>query len=203
MKFVHRSNGQPLAAEDLDNNGNPKVDAVALPCGKRALMTPCLTLPENSKRWLRASCAKISQPEANSHAADRTILVWPLIEAQKGRLIVVRSKKPPVEFIVQAPPYEWQWPSISLARGGGMEKRSQPLAASSTVEMGNTTRLVFHKENSDQLWSTAERYSPQTGPWQSRARSKLGDKANAGSDSMETRPYDLWTSQRINMNAMD
>ena len=85
-----------------------------------------------------------------------------------------------------------------------MEKISQPLAASSTVEMGNTTRLVFHKENSNQLWSTAQRYSPQTGPWQSRARSKLGDTASAGSDSVETRPSDLWTSRRmVDINAMD
>ena len=173
LKWVD-PHGQPLAAEHLDDAGKPKADVAAtahqLPCGKRALMNPALSLNRNANRWLCGECADSKHiEETRVGAANRVIMVWPLVDA-KGKATVLRTKQPPVEFILESPPYDWQWPRLEhkpLDPG-------QVFTPTSCIPwMKRKVRFIFHGADSEGVWRCSSRYSPQTAPWQARANRRV------------------------------
>ena len=169
------SHGQPLAAEHLDDEGKPKDTDVAatahmLPCGKRALMNLALSLARNANRWICGECAASKHiEETRVGAANRVIMVWPLVDA-KGKATVLRTKQPPVEFILESPPYDWQWPRLEhkpLDPG-------QVFTPTSCISwMKRKVRFIFHGADSEGVWRCSSRYSPQAAPWQARANHRV------------------------------
>ncbi len=162
MKWFHED-GQPLAA-----GAETDEFSVCLPCGKRAAMTPLLQLKEYQKhRWVCEDCApELGMcPQTLWDAPNRVFLAWPLVEKKRTSLAkevpspspwqgtVTPMKVKAIEFICEAPPNSWQWPT------GALETLTQPLHATKIKGL-NCTRFIFKGDNSSSLWASSQAFEP-------------------------------------------
>ena len=159
--------GQPLysctAMKWLDKDGQPLAaqtpDAVCLPCGKRAMMTPLMQLKEVKKQqWMCRECAMLPQQVPTS-ASTCILSIWPLVLKQKespspntpwqSAVTPLRVKE--LEFVCEPPPKEWTWsPPVHDIP----EMRSTPL------DIEGFERFVFKGDSSANLWTSSEPFDP-------------------------------------------
>ena len=92
----------------------------------------------------------------------------PLVDAN-GKATVCRTREPPVEFILESPPYKWQWPWLE-EKWPWLERAMTP---SNIFSFKQKVRFTFNGDNSEGVWVSSARYSPQTAPWQARANRRL------------------------------
>ena len=121
--------GQPLysctAMKWLDKDGQPLAaqtpDAVCVPCGKRAMMTPLMQLKASKKQqWMCHECAATPQ-QVSPSSSTRILSIWPLVLKKKESVAQVLQARPPwqsavtplkvkeLEFICEPPPTNWTW----------------------------------------------------------------------------------------------
>ena len=175
-KHFSMRTGQPLAAKS-------KEPSFTLACGKRALMTPLLTLSDSQPCWRCEDCvvdetvagAVASVLEENPSAASsgigkcdfRIFQVWPLVDKRHGDMHVpgpwqskvTVMKGGAVEFMAAPPPPGWQWPNDRGERWTvdyQMQLRPVPKLGRGKP----TTRFRFEDVDSDMLWQSSEKYEP-------------------------------------------
>ena len=95
--------GQPLysctAMKWLDKDGQPLAaqtpDAVCVPCGKRAMMTPLMQLKASKKQqWMCHECAATPQ-QVSPSSSTRILSIWPLVLKKKEALGTPFQAPPP------------------------------------------------------------------------------------------------------------
>ena len=163
--------GQPLysctAMKWLDKDGQPLAaqtpDAVCVPCGKRAMMTPLMQLKASKKQqWMCHECAKLPQ-QVSTSASTRILSIWPLVLNKKESLststpdntpwqsTVTPLKVKELEFICETPPTNWKWSPLV---------DDIPEMHSTTLNIVGIQRFVFKGENSSNLWTSSAPFDP-------------------------------------------
>ena len=161
MKWFHED-GQPLAASDRVLSPQEEEHIVGLPCGRRAQMTPLLQLKTTPDcKWLCKECATEEEQHVSKAGSplSRIFSVWPLIECSspwQGTFIgqgttVMRVRA--VEFICEAPPHDWQWPS---------KPQMTNFSQMNVTKMMHCTsqRFIFKGFESEKLWASSQAYGP-------------------------------------------
>ena len=154
MKWLDKD-GQPLAAQTPD--------AVCLPCGKRAMMTPLMQLKASKKQqWMCHECAATPQ-QVSPSSSTRILSIWPLVLKKKEALGTPFQAPPPwqsavtppkvkeLEFICEPPPTNWKWsPPVDDI----LEMHS------TTLNIVGIQRFVFKGESSANLWTSSAPFDP-------------------------------------------